>query len=447
MDGRDGGTRIGNAAMTDTPGGESTKPDIGKGGKGRQRPQPVVDLPAEAVTEIVEASPPPPAGEAPASDPASVVEQTPPHSRSEPAVEPQEAAPPADPLPPPPVLPPPATPSRAVPALVGLVAGLVGGVAASQLAPALLGSAPTTDPALVGRVAQLEQQARAVRPPDPAGQKLESLMVELPKREAALKAEIAALKQALESRPMPLASTPSVPPAEVEAMKTRIGAIEDGLKAVPQGVNQLGSRVDALQPRVESVARDLQGLATRLGSLGARDALSAANARLAAVTLAEEAFARNRPLGPALELLKGVLPDAAVLGSLQPYAEKPPETPADLVAALKAAAPKPAASASSGTGSWSDRLRQTAMSFVEIRKTGDVSGADDQSALRRAELAVQRADLPAALVATAKLSPALAPAYADWRTLLERQVKAREALVQLRQDAMTALARTAQAAK
>lgn len=421
--------------MSDTPDGEANKPETGKPGKGRPRPQPVVDLPAEAVTDI---SPP---AEPPAEMPPETAKAAPPESADEPVVPPMPAAEP--PLSPPQ----PAAPSRLVPALVGLVAGLAGGVAAAQLGPVLFGAAPTTDPALVGRVAQLEQQARAVRPTDAVGPRLDSLLAELPKREAALKAEIASLRQALESRPAALASQMPVPNPgpELEALKTRLGTLEDGLKAVPQGVGQIGARVDGLQPRVETIARDLQGLASRVNGLGARDSLAAANARLAAVTLAEDAFSQNRPLGPALDLLKGVLPDAAALAPLQPFAEAGAETPAALLAALKAAAPKPVAAETSLT--WQERLRQSAAAFIEIRKTGDVSGVDDQSAVKRAELALQRGDVSAALAATARLSPAAAPAYAAWRGLLERQVKAREALVQLRQEAMTFLARTAQAAK
>jgi hypothetical protein len=67
------------------------------------------------------------------------------------------------------------------------------------------------------------------------------------------------------------------------------------------------------------------------------------------------------------------------------------------------------------------------MSFVEIRKSGDVSGADDDSALKRAEQALQRGDLAGALAATARLSPAMAPAFASWRGTVERQIKGREA--------------------
>jgi hypothetical protein len=450
--------------MTDKPDGETTSSAANKPGKGRQRPQPVVDLPPDAVKDITTpAEPAAAAADQPVEAPIAEARPDPvPEAQatlSEAPMPPQEAAvaanqaepEPSSPMPPP--APAAARPSLVLPVMAGLVAGLIGGVATSQLLPRFSGASPSTDPALVGRVAQLEQQARAVKPGEPVPpavaqklQQLDALMAELPKREAALKAEIASLRQALDSRPMPLASAPSVPPAEIDAMKTRIGTLEDGLKAVPQGVNQLGARIDTLQPRLETVARDLQGLSSRVGGLGARDSLSSANARLAAVTLAEDAFSKGRPLAPALDLLKGLVPDPARLAPLQPFAEAGPAAPADLVKAMKAAAPKEAAPAPS-TLSFAERLKQSALSFVEIRKTGDISGADDQSALRRAEQAVMRGDLAGALTATAKLSPAAAPAYAGWRDSLERQIKARDALVALRQEAMEFLARTAQAAR
>ncbi|MFY8113187.1 MAG: COG4223 family protein [Rhabdaerophilum sp.] len=438
--------------MTDRPDGDTTRATTAKAGKGRQKAQPVVDLPAEAVTEITPV-------EVQAESVAPVVPE-PDTALSEPRPEPLPMPPRVEEpsLPPPPV-PEPAPvaeqrPSRLMPVLAGLVAGLVGGVAASQLLPAVRGAQPATDPALVGRVAQLEQQARAVRPGEPIPpavtqklQQLDGLLAELPKREAALKAEIAALRQALESRPAPVAAQPAGPSPAIEALSARIGTVEQGVRALPQGVSQLSARVDALQPRLETVTRDIQSLSSRIGGLGARDALSGANARLAAVTLADEAFARSKPLAPALDLLKGLLPDTAPLATLQAFAEKGPDTPVALAAALKAAIPKSATAEEGKPASWTERMRQSAMAFVDVRKTGDVTGADDPSALRRAEQAVLRGDLAAALAATARLSPAVAPAFAEWRAGIERQIKARETLVQLRQDAMAFLAQTAQAAK
>jgi hypothetical protein len=430
--------------MTDRPDGETTSGTTAKAGKGRQKAPPVLDLPADAVNEVKPEEPAP--APAPPSEPHPAADAASPEPQ--PVIEPPAAAPTeASPAPA-------APPSRIMPVLAGLVAGLVGGAAASQFLPALPGAQPATDAALAGRVAQLEQQARAVRPAEAVPpaiaqkiQQLDSLLVELPKREAALKAEIAALRQALDSRPAPVASPPSGPSPAVEALTERLGAIEQGVRTLPQGVSQLSARVDALQPRLETVARDLQGLSSRIGGLGARDALSGANARLAAVTLAEEAFAGSRPLAPALDLLKGLLPDTAPLAALQPFAERGADTPAALAAALKAALPKPPAPEEGQPVSWSERLRQSAMSFVDIRKTGNVTGVDDQSAIRRAEQAALRGDLAGALAATARLSPAMAPALAEWRAALERQLKAREALVQLRREALTFLAQTAQAVK
>ncbi|MCZ8376616.1 MAG: hypothetical protein O9342_14665 [Beijerinckiaceae bacterium] len=435
--------------MTDRPDGETTSGTTAKAGKGRQKAPPVLDLPAEAVNEV---KPDAPSAEPAASaDPSPAVDPLPSESPSGAEAPVTVSSEPASATSSEPVQPSVAQPSRFIPVLAGLVAGLVGGAAASQFLPRLQ---PATDAALVGRVAQLEQQARAVRPgeavPTAVAQKiqqLDSLLVELPKREAALKAEIASLRQALESRPAVVPSQPTGPSPAIEALTDRLGTLEQGVRSLPQGVSQLSARVDALQPRLETVARDLQTLSGRIGGLGARDALSGANARLAAVTLAEEAFAGSRPLAPALDLLKGLLPDAAPLTALQPFAERGPEAPAALAAALKAAVPKPPAPEEGKPASWAERMRQSAMSFVDIRKTGNVTGVDDQSAIRRAEQAVLRGDLAGALAATARLSPAMAPALAEWRALLERQVKGRETLAQLRRESLTFLAQTVQAAK
>ncbi|MCZ8184213.1 MAG: hypothetical protein O9322_14660 [Beijerinckiaceae bacterium] len=429
--------------MTDRPDGETTSGTTAKAGKGRQKAPPVLDLPAEAVSEIKPDEPA--AGPAASPDPNPAVDPPPadlPSGNEAPATAAPEQVPPVT------------QPSRLMPVLAGLVAGLVGGAAASQFLPRLPGAQPAADSALVGRVAQLEQQARAVRPGEAVSpavaqkiQQLDSLLVELPKREAALKAEIASLRQALESRPAAVVSQPAGPSPAIEALTDRLGTLEQGVRTLPQGVSQLSARVDALQPRLESVTRDLQSLSGRIGGLGARDALSGANARLAAVTLAEEAFTGSRPLAPALDLLKGLLPDTAPLAALQPFAERGPDAPAALAAALKATVPKPPAPEEGKPASWAERMRQSAMSFVDIRKTGNVTGVDDQSAIRRAEQAVLRGDLAGALAATARLSPAMAPALAEWRAALERQVKGRETLALLRREALTFLAQTVQAAK
>jgi hypothetical protein len=428
--------------MAEKPENEGMRP-----ARNKPKATPAIDLPATDVIEVkaehsVQVEAPAEAGPAIEAVTAEVNA-----AQVEPVVEPNAPAQPAAPA---------TKPSKLVPGLIGLVAGAIGGFGAYHLGEFSRVKTPPMESALVTRLGALEQRIATAKPGDASTaapkalmdrlEKAEALLVEAGTREAALRtelgkvgaavsAETAERKKALETlsqRPAPAVvagGTPAAGNAELDGLKSRLGSVE------------------TLQPKLDTVTKDLQDLSGKIAALNTRDPLGAANARLAAVNLLEDGFARGRPLVPTLELLKNLGSDAALLAAFAPFAAAGAPDAKKLHDELRAIAPPPAANAAPPDQGLIDRVKQGALSLVEVRRTGDVTGSDDAAHLARAGQALQRGEIGAALVLVARLSPAAAPAHAGWRTRAEARLKAVEALTALRGEAVAALAKAASAAK
>ncbi|MCA0407251.1 MAG: hypothetical protein LCH39_14000 [Proteobacteria bacterium] len=389
-----------------------------------------VETPAtEAVSDVVAAEAP--AQPEPVGEPAAQAE---PEKPAEPT--PEEPAPSAPP--------PAASPSRAVPALLGLVAGLIGGVGGATLAPqlgSLMGTAPARiDSAVTERLAKAEEALSGFKA-----------------REDALRAEIASLGsklsgegesarkalQTLESKAVSLAQQAS---PDIDALKGRLGKLEGEAQVVPKEIGALGSKVGTLQPKLETLEKTVETLNSRVAAVGAKDALALANGRLAAQSLLEEAFQSAKPYAEPLDLITRTGGNPVLIGLAKPFAETgapSAKTLRDEFVALKPKAPVAPAS----EGGFMDRAKKAALSLVEVRQVGDVTGKGDEAVLARVDQALVRGDLATAFSASAALSPAATPVYAPWRARLEARIKAGEAVVQLRKDAQVTLARAAASAK
>ncbi|OYU48133.1 MAG: hypothetical protein CFE31_14215 [Rhizobiales bacterium PAR1] len=346
----------------------------------------------------------------------------------------------------------PVQPSKLMPALIGLVAGAIGGIAGYQIMEFSRPKSLPGESPLVSRVVALEQRIAAAKPGDAGSvppvlverlEKVESLLAnagkggdflreELGKLGAALKTEVGERKKALEGLAQP-------GPA-LGLMSKEAGADLEGLKS------RLGS-VEGLQPKLDSVTKDVQALAGQLSTLAGRDTLGAANARLAAVSLLEEAVAKGRPLASSLDLLKGLGAEAGSLAALVPFATSGLPDAKKLLEQLKGLVPPPVAPASVNSQSLVDRVKQGALSLVEVRKTGETTGRTDDAALARAGQALQRGEIAAAVAEISKLSGDAAARYAPWRAKVEARAKALEALGALKNDALATLAKAAQPAK
>ena len=128
-------------------------------------------------------------------------------------------------------------------------------------------------------------------------------------------------------------------------------------------------------------------------------------------------------------------------------AEAPPPDSKTLLAELRAIKPPTVGPSAGDPPSIFERVKRGALSLVEVRRTGEITGTDDAAHLARAEQALGRGDLATALTLTGRLSPAAAPAYAAWRTRAEARIKAGEALGALRADALATLAAAVQPTK
>jgi hypothetical protein len=425
---------------------DNTTPPPGRARSKKPKTAPEMDLSAADVREIASEAPPEPAtGQEPATgnaaetppaetpvDTPADVETTAEAAAAEPV--PVEAEPP-----PTPQAAPAPSPSKAVPAVLGLIAGLVGGVGgaalAPQLAPFMGGKAPAADTTLIERLTKTEAALSEITK-QRATEKTEAGALA-----ATLSGELASTRkalQALESR----AASLGQPSPDIEGLRNRLGKLEGEAQVVPKEVGTLNSRVGAFQPKLDTLEKTVETLNSRVAAVGAKDALALANGRLAAQSLLEENFSTGKPYAETLDLIARTGGEPTLLALAKPFAETGAPSAKVLRDEGNALKPKPAAKPATD-GGFLDRAKKAAMSLVEVRQVGDVAGKGDEAILARMDQSLAKGELNGAFAASAALSPALAPTYAPWRARLEARIKAGEAVVQLRKDAQTALARAA----
>lgn len=438
---------------------------------GKARASVAIDLPPSAVSEV--------ATEAPAS--------------ADPAPQSPEPLPAPSPVP--------AKSPKFVPGLIGLVAGAIGGFGAYQGGDLVMPRASSPDPAVMARIVTLEQgiKAAAAAPAGTPGAdvadrlaKAEAMMTEAAKREAMLRDEIARLGSALASESAergkalagfteklgalaeksgamslltPPAPTSAESAAEFEKLRARLALLETSAKALPEAIGALNARGDAavgrvetLSPRLDDVAVKVETLAPKLGAaneqiaalaktvagVAGRDALAQASAIVASSGVLADAFARGEALAMPVSILRNLGIAADRLAPFAPFADKGAPSAAVLLAELRAIRPpsadgKPASEAKSAD--ILDRIKAGALSLVEIRRTGDVTGTDDAAHIARAEQALQRGDIPGALALVGRLSARVGEAYAGWRVRAEGRIRAAAAADALRNESLAVLAK------
>lgn len=390
---------------------------------------------------------------------------------------------------------------KLVPGLIGLVAGAIGGFGAYQGGDFVMPRAPKPDPAVVARISTLEQglKASAGVPSGAAGAeiadrlaKAEAGIADAAKREAALNAAITKLNASLanesvergkalagltdklgaaaeKSSAMSLLAPPALTGAEsgaeLEKLRARLTLLESSAKAMPEAIGALTargdaavSRVDTLSPRLDDVAVKVETLAPKLGAANeqiaaltktvagvtGRDTLAQASAVVASSGVLADAFVRGEALSVPLSILRNLGIAAEKLAPLAPFAEKGAPSAGVLLAelrAIKVPAPdgKPVGDAKSGD--ILERIKAGALSLVEVRKSGDVTGTDDAAHAARAEQALQRGDIPAAVVLIGKLSAKPSEAYSGWRARADARIKGAESVEKLRNESLAALAK------
>lgn len=426
---------------------DNTTPPPGRARSKKPKTAPEMDLSAADVREIANEAPAEPQAATEAASAGESVSPTERLHQAEPAPAEEtgaEAVAEEAPVPQPAPAPVAASPSKAVPAVLGLIAGLIGGVGGATLAPqlsTLMGTAaPRADSVITERLAKAEEALNGFKA-----------------REDALRAEIASLGtklsgegenarkalQTLESKAVSLVQQAS---PDIDALKGRLGKLEGEAQVVPKEIGALGSKVGTLQPKLETLEKTVETLNSRVAAVGAKDALALANGRVAAQSLLEEAFQSAKPYAEPLDLIIRTGGSPALIGLAKPFADTGAPTAKTLRDDFVALKPKAPAAPTSETG-FLDRAKKAALSLVEVRQVGDVAGKGDEAVLARIDQALTKGDLSGAFAASGTLSPALTPTYAPWRARVEARIKAGEAVVQLRKDAQTALARAAALAK
>ena len=371
-----------------------------------------------------------------------------------------------------------------VPALCGLLAGLGGGAGVSQFMP-VRGPAPQ----LEARLQAIEAKAANTAVSSSIADRLkaaETALADVNTREGALRGEIEQLARALrsegETRAKGIASlvarpadmpgnAPSTASAssDLETLRSRLGAMDQTLRSLPEAIGAVGARseaasgkVEAISPRIDQLSARIEQMQPRIGALSeqvsaiARTATSASKqdglARATAFVTASagltELFRSRKPFETALAPLSALGAGADLLAPLQPFAKTGAPDGQALLADIKALRVKPAAAVPATPNTTSDmfdRLKAGAMAIIEVRRTGEITGTDDEAHLARVEQALQRGELPLASSLLDKLSADRKPVFAPFSDKLKARIAAEAGLEKLRLAAQFALSEAAQA--
>jgi hypothetical protein len=210
------------------------------------------------------------------------------------------------------------------------------------------------------------------------------------------------------------AQAPTVAPAELQALASRVAALEQGAKAAQEkiAVNAGADRAG----RLAFVAVALRG-----------------------------AVERGAPFAQEFAAVKPLVPDAAALGALEPFAASGVPRTAALARELsQLTGPMlSAAGAVPREGGILDRIQQNAERLVRIRPINEAPGDDAATVVARADVKASHGDLAGALAELGALPPAVrAPAEA-WIRQAQAQLAALAAARGLADGAIGALGKAA----
>jgi hypothetical protein len=279
-------------------------------------------------------------------------------------------------------------------------------IAKAEAAAAAPRPAPQPDQALTGRVAALEAATRS--------------LAELTQRADAASAAAREARSRADAAFEAAQKTSAVPAAqaadhkEIEALAARAAALEQAAKSVDEKIARAAASAGADRP----------------GRLA-----------FVAVTL-RSAVERGEPFAQELAAAKPLVPDAAALAALEPFAATGVPRGAALARELSALT-APMLSAAGSTprdGGIIDRLQQNAERLVRIRPVNEAPGDDAATVIARAEAKAAHGNIAGAMSELSQLpAPARAPAQA-WIKKAEAQVAALAAVRRIAESAVGALA-------
>ncbi|MEJ0074159.1 MAG: hypothetical protein WDO17_01710 [Alphaproteobacteria bacterium] len=263
---------------------------------------------------------------------------------------------------------------------------------------------------LDGRVGKAEAAAAAPR----AAQPDVALAARVTALEGAAREAKSRADAAFELAQKAPAQTPTVAPAELQALAARVAALEQAAKAV--------------QEKIAVTAG-----ADRAG-------------RLAFVAVAlRGAVERGEPFAQELAAAKPLVPDAAALNALEPFAAGGvPRTPALARELSQLTGPMlSAAGAAPREGGILDRIQQNAERLVRIRPINETPGDDAATVVARADVKAAHGDLAGALAELGALPPAVRAPAEGWIKKAQAQMAALAAARKLADDAVGTLSKAA----
>jgi hypothetical protein len=234
--------------------------------------------------------------------------------------------------------------------------------------------------------------------------------------------------------------------ATLEAMGTRAGKLETELRAEIQRLGSLASdsqTIAATNAETKRVDEDLRRLQTQFAGLGQSLAEQRARARSdrvveIAVRL-RVAFAADEALDTLLgELVALVESDERLRAATQRVRQALSGIPAlDSIRRSFASAATDALRATrlAAVTGWRASATEILLSYVQVRRVGDVAGTDVEAIVARAELRLSGGDLAAAIELVSGLKEPAANSFTGWLSAARARAVVDEALREIHEIA------------
>jgi hypothetical protein len=201
------------------------------------------------------------------------------------------------------------------------------------------------------------------------------------------------------------------------------GNVQEVSKTAASGASS--TDIDALQKRIATLEQSTQSARDDIARTGAADA--SARLALSAAALRDAVFS-GAPYAAALAQTKALGADEKLLAPLSQFAATGVPSSQALAQELKALLPamiKIAGPQTASEGSFIERLQANASKLVKVRPVDAPAGEDAASVLARVDIALAKADIPAALSEVMKLAePVRVPAQAWIAKVQARQTAA-----------------------
>lgn len=216
--------------------------------------------------------------------------------------------------------------------------------------------------------------------------------------------------------------------ASEKALAALRGDLDTQTKTSGDALGKLGARMDEAEKRLPpaDLAERLANLApktsvsdleTRLARLETRDTAGLIRRASSLLALADlmRASERGEPFADELGVLRALVPASPEVADLSRYAKRSvPSTAALTQRFSRDADAILAAERAARAQGWIERAWFDMMSLVSVRRIGDIPGDNTEARVARAEVALQRGDLAAAVFEVRRLDAPARAAAVSW---------------------------------